>query len=197
MKNLLLILFLIGLVSCSSVSKKRTVDNSGNITIEEVEIEVEETEIVDTSADNELLEVIDFKGFTQKQIGHFWQANAKLNLVINSPEFEQFLYKRKKLRDTNGLTIPEILKVLRGKKPKLAFTMYYSRKSTVGYTYPNSNRIWFNSKFHNKYTVCKSAGNLGHEVSHKLGFKHAFKRTIDRIYSIPYTINAAFKELCK
>ena len=197
MKNLLLILFLIGLVSCSSVSKKRTVDNSGNVTIEEVEVEVEETEIVDTTADNELLEVIDFKGFTQKQIGHFWQANDKLNLVVNSPEFEQFLYKREKIIDTNGLDIPGILKVLRGQKPKLAFTMYYSRKSTVGYTYPNSNRIWFNSKFHNNYSVCKSAGNLGHEVSHKLKFTHAYKRTKSRPYSVPYTINAAFKELCK
>lgn len=207
MKNFLIIFMAMIMVSCSSLTRTER-GSDGTVTEVEVEnpeeVKVPEVEVVEVGQDNELLEVTKFTGFTTGEINRFWQYNAAMNKTINSKCFYDFLVARSrglngaeyKMHSMNGNSVDELMSILRGKKPKLEFEMYYSNNSTVGYTYPERAKIWFNKKFHQFYGICKAAANLGHEISHKLGFDHASNYSRYRNYSVPYSINFAFGACC-
>ena len=74
-------------------------------------------------------------------------------------------------------------------------TLYYSNNSTVGYTYPNTNRIWVNDKFFAVNSLGKVAANVLHEWTHKIGFDHDFKRTTRRNFSIPYGVGTIIEKM--
>ena len=77
----------------------------------------------------------------------------------------------------------------------LEVELYYENTSTVGYTYPNTRRIWVNTKFFNYYSPEEVAGNLMHEWLHKVGFEHAYNYSTSRDYSVPYAIGYMMEEL--
>ena len=77
----------------------------------------------------------------------------------------------------------------------LDITLYYKNNSTVGYTYPNTTRIWVNSKFFNTYTLGQVAANAVHEWTHKLGYGHGRYNTPERPFSVPYGVGSIIKEL--
>ncbi len=73
--------------------------------------------------------------------------------------------------------------------------LYHQSTNTIGYTYPNTERIWMNTKYYNKYTPIKVADNLMHEWMHKLGFTHTVSWSKDRDHTIPYAIGYLIEEL--
>lgn len=73
--------------------------------------------------------------------------------------------------------------------------LYHQSTNTIGYTYPNTERIWMNTKYYNKYTPIKVADNLMHEWMHKLGFTHTVAWSKDRDHTIPYAIGYLIEEL--
>jgi hypothetical protein len=73
--------------------------------------------------------------------------------------------------------------------------LYQQKSNTIGYTYPNTKRIWINRKYFSSYNSSKIANNLMHEWMHKLGFDHESNWTKDREYSIPYAIGDLVEEL--
>jgi hypothetical protein len=76
--------------------------------------------------------------------------------------------------------------------------MSYKRFSKLaGYTEPGANWIKLNRKYHSGASICSEASNLKHELSHKVKYGHDYKATQTRPYSVPYSINAAFKKCCK
>jgi hypothetical protein len=79
----------------------------------------------------------------------------------------------------------------------LDLELYYSSRSTVGYTYATGIRIWMNTKFFDAYTPCEVAGNVFHEWTHKLGFTHASSYSLSRDSSVPYAIGYLVEELGK
>lgn len=101
--------------------------------------------------------------------------------------------------DNNGLTNTQIYQKILDGAEKMGITtknnrldveleLYYAATSTIGYTYPNSTRIWMNTKYFNNYTSVNVTGNLMHEWLHKLGFGHSSSATASRPYSVPYAI---------
>jgi hypothetical protein len=132
--------------------------------------------------------------------------------VIRTDEFRQrvlnFTYQGKKtFVDNDGLTNAQIYqKLLDGSetlKPEvdhemdLELELYYSSRSTVGYTYANVLRIWMNTKFFDPYTPAEVAGNVFHEWTHKLGFDHASSYSVSRDSSVPYALGYLMEELGK
>jgi hypothetical protein len=132
--------------------------------------------------------------------------------VIRSQEFKSrvlnYTYGAKKMYvDNDGLTNEEIYqKLLDGSEDlvpgidhqmDLELELYYSSRSTVGYTYPDGLRIWMNTKFFDSYTPAEVAGNVFHEWTHKLGFSHASSYSVSRDSSVPYALGYLIEELGK
>ena len=132
--------------------------------------------------------------------------------VIRTDEFRQrvlnFTYQGKKtFVDSDGLSNAQIYqKLLDGSetlKPEvdhemdLELELYYSSRSTVGYTYANVLRIWMNTKYFDPYTPAEVAGNVFHEWTHKLGFDHASSYSVSRDSSVPYALGYLIEELGK
>ena len=130
--------------------------------------------------------------------------------VIRSVEFRdrviQFSYAGKKgFVDSQGLSNDQIYqKLLEGSETldpdvdhemDLDLELYYSRRSTVGYTYPDGLRIWMNTKFFRAYNPAEVAGNIFHEWTHKLGFEHAYRYSASRDFSVPYALGYLIEEL--
>lgn len=150
------------------------------------------------------------RDFSTGQRSKMETALEKLKVVLNSEEFRQrvvnFTYNgRKQFVDNKGLTNRQIYdSILRGaetlngiidQEVDVDLTLYYSNNSTVGYTYPNTNRIWVNNKFFSTYTHGSVAANVAHEWLHKLGYGHDFERTTRRNYSVPYGVGGIVREL--
>lgn len=140
------------------------------------------------------------------------KAITIIRSVIRTSEFRNrvlnFTYGGKKtFVDNDGLTNEQIYqKLLDGSetlKPgidnqmDLELELYYSSRSTVGYTYANVLRIWMNTKYFDAYTPAEVAGNVFHEWTHKLGFDHASSYSVSRDSSVPYALGYLIEELGK
>ena len=138
------------------------------------------------------------------------EAIKKIKVVINSERFKEMVLSHKfdgelAFNDNQNLSNEEIYAtIMNGKEllngeldheMDLNITMYYSWKNTVGYTYPDTERTWVNSKFFNSYTHAEVANNVVHEWTHKLGFDHDDYYNDDRPFSVPYAVGDIIEEL--
>lgn len=155
---------------------------------------------------------IKFVNFEVEQEEKVNKAIEIIKKVIASDEFRtkviNFTYNGKRqFLDNKGLTNDQIyLKLIQGAESlvpeednemDLELELYYSSKNTVGYTYPNSMRVWMNTKYFTPYTPTQVAGNVFHEWTHKLGFDHASSYSVARDSSVPYAIGYLIRDLGK
>lgn len=153
---------------------------------------------------------LEFRDFSMPKEAKLNDAIERMLLVINSKEFKQKVLAheylgKKTFVDNQNLTNQEVYEVIMAgvetlngdldQEMDLDLTLYYSNNSTVGYTYPNTNRVWINDKFFTTNSLGKVAGNIVHEWTHKLGFTHDFNRTEKRNYSVPYAVGNIIQEL--
>ena len=122
-------------------------------------------------------------------------ATRLSNEVTASSCFKNFMAKRS-LVQTGGLTNQEVITKVSTTKLTVPVQMYYQNNGVIGYRNPPKPTIYTNRKFHAGASACARASNLTHEWSHVLGFKHDFKRTKRRPFSVPYSIGAAFEICC-
>lgn len=131
--------------------------------------------------------------------------------VITSKEFKDRVLNyqfngNRGFVDNNGLSNEEIYhRILEGAEQMgntaknnimdVELELYHQTTNTIGYTYPNTSRIWINKKYFSKYTPIKVADNLMHEWMHKLGFTHAVHWSKERDHSVPYAIGYLVEEL--
>lgn len=131
--------------------------------------------------------------------------------VIASKEFKERVlnYKYRGIKgfvDNHGLSNEEIYNRIFEAAEQIGNTsknnvmdveleLYHQKTNTIGYTYPNTVRIWINRKYFSKYTPVKVADNLMHEWMHKIGFTHATTWSKDRDHSVPYAIGYLIEEL--
>ncbi len=148
--------------------------------------------------------------FNPEQESKMRQAIERIEIVINSQEFKRRVLNHEYLGektfvDNGGLSNEEVyIKIMEGSETLLPsideeidvdLTLYYRNNSTVGYTYPNTSRIWVNNKFFSSFTLGKVAANVSHEWTHKIGFGHDFKKTARRAYSVPYAVGTIIQQL--
>lgn len=133
--------------------------------------------------------------------------------IINSNQFREriinYQYQGiKKFHENNELSNNEIYqKIMEGAETigntekngvmDVEIELYDQNSKTIGYTYPNSTRIWINLKYFNKYTPEQVADNLIHEWMHKLGFTHAVKWDKNREHSVPYAVGYIIEDIAK
>jgi hypothetical protein len=129
---------------------------------------------------------------------------------VKSSEFKERVLShtfegKKTYVDNKGLTNEQIYQLIidgsetltpaKNGRMDIELALYQNSSSTIGYTYPNTTRIWVNTKYFNKYNPVQVADNLFHEWLHKLGFDHALKYSKNRNYSVPYAIGYLVEEL--
>lgn len=152
-----------------------------------------------------------FVNFNEAQEAKVKTAVTLIRKVIASDEFRtrvlSYTYNgQKTFVDNGGLSNEEIYrKILEGAEKMgnttknntmdVELELYYAATTTIGYTYPNSGRIWMNTKYFDKYTPGKVADNLTHEWLHKVGFGHATSYSTSRDHSVPYAIGYLVEEL--
>jgi hypothetical protein len=153
---------------------------------------------------------VELTDFTDAQAVKMHSALERLKIVLNSKVFKEKILNHKyngefTFINNMGLSNQEIYeKIMLGAeslKPEvdeeldLDITLYYKKNSTVGYTYPNVNRIWVNNNFFATFTLGKVAANAVHEWTHKIGFDHDSNRTSRRAFSVPYGVGTIVQKL--
>jgi hypothetical protein len=149
--------------------------------------------------------------FSSEQEKKVQKAILILKSIINSNVFKErvlnYTYQgEKKFFDNQGMSNEEIyFKIIEGSEKignplknntmDVELELYHQKTNTIGYTYPNTMRIWMNTKYFDKYTPIKVADNLMHEWMHKLGFTHATTWSKERDHSVPYAIGYLIEEL--
>lgn len=198
MKFLSILLLLI-LSSCAGTAQKQVLDSEAiqtnptykhNLGSENPEKFVVESE----SEKVDFIKVTKYN-FNRAQKDRLATYTPIMNETLGSQCFEDFMLKRK-LIQTGGRSNQEVIDHLRESTVEVELISYWSPKGTVGYTYPSVNKIWMNERLHRSFDSCRSASNLAHEGSHKIGYGHDYKRTKRRPMSVPYSINAAFSACC-
>ncbi len=155
---------------------------------------------------------VNMNNFNGTQQDKILTAAELIRKVVASDEFKNAIlnhkYKGKKtFVDNGGLTNAQIYKAIIEGSEKLNpgvdnqmdlnLTVYKANNMVVGYTYPSVFEIWMNSKFLNANTPAKVTTNMMHEWLHKMGFKHAAKKTANRKYSVPYAVGYLTARLAK
>lgn len=152
-------------------------------------------------------------GFNEAQEEKIYEAVELIKKVIASEEFKSKVLAKqyngeRTYVDNGGLSNSQIYKRILGGAERVGNTLknntmdldlqvYYEVSPTIGYTYPNTTRIFMNSKFLNKHDPWQVTDNLMHEWLHKLGFKHAVERTDGRAHSVPYSIGYLMRDLAQ
>ena len=168
-------MFLIFLIACNK--ETAPLSNSNCLLPDEVETDSSLREC-DVPARDPAAEMIinpRFRDFTEAQEDKMKSALKRLEFVLNSEVFKERILNhtyngKKTFVDSRGLSNLDIYNVIMDGAETLNdeidseldidITLYFSNNSTVGYTYPNSDRIWVNNKFFSQYSLGKVAGNV-------------------------------------
>ncbi|MGE3610117.1 MAG: hypothetical protein AB7I27_11060 [Bacteriovoracaceae bacterium] len=221
MNNLRVIFILAFITSCNSQNTTNCTEQKtqvGTTSCSEFDVTaIEEIDPVDdiTGVPNEALTWdtdIYMSNFSVEQQEKVEKAAELLKKVISSKEFRDRVINynyngQNSFVDNQGLSNVQIYqKILNGAEKLLPtknnmldveLELYTDTSSTIGYTYPNTVRIWMNTKYFNYYTPYDVTDNLMHEWMHKLGFDHAASWSAARDHSVPYAIGYLVKELSK
>lgn len=142
--------------------------------------------------------VVEFINHTASEKERNLKALESVKETIQGQCFQKGLMDRA-LIQTNGKTNAEVLQSFLEADIKVRLEMYRNRwVSTVGYTYPNSDTIWMNRKFYDFMGPCDVGSNLAHEIiGHKLGYGHDAKASVQRQFSVPYSLNVLIEKCCQ
>ncbi len=153
-----------------------------------------------------------FRDFADSDKERVLAALDAIVAVVETEEFRDIVLNFKDkdgqtaFLENNGKSNAEIYQIILDGAEKLRpspdrtmdmdITWYTAMNSTVGYTYPNSPRIWVNSKFYSKYDTASISRNLFHEWTHKLGFGHKSGTEL-RPWTVPYGLGARMEKLVR
>lgn len=154
---------------------------------------------------------VSYTNFTSADMDKVEAAILAIQQIIRTPEFKKRVLEHSyqgvfQFVDNRGFSNAEIYQLLldgsetllpnKNSAMDLQLELYtnYST-STVGYTYPNTLKIWMNRKFFDTYDTSQVARNIFHEWTHKLGFGHDSSATARRPYSVPYGLGSIVQDL--
>lgn len=205
------------LISCSiqKGKKERQTSEMGSTEVERLPAQIKNLEAAPVEEVPSLAHSWDAEvymvNFNQEEEAKIHKAVELIKNVIKLKEFKDrvlnYTYDGKKqFFDNAGVTNEEVYQRIldgaeqMGNKNKnnmmdVELELYNEKTSTIGYTFPNTVRIWMNRKYFQKYNAVKVADNLMHEWMHKIGFVHATTWSESRDHSVPYAIGYLVEEL--
>lgn len=207
MRQLVLLLILVLVSGCNQDSDDKKCNQSVQVCTSSTLIPQEGDDYVpETGVPDEALTFdtnLTLVDFNFEQEDKILEASELIKKVVASEQFKDAVINHtyngvKTFVDNQGLNNTQIYnKFLQGAEKltparnnamDVEVELYYENTNTIGYTYPNTKRIWMNTKYFNSYTSTQVASNLTHEWLHKLGFTHANTYSSSRSYSVPYAV---------
>lgn len=143
----------------------------------------------------QFLTVSKCNGCTVSESDRVSAAVIKVNETIAGACFRKEMVSMS-LIQTEGRTPEQVVDHLASSQIQVETQKYWTIRRVLGYTLPNVNKIWLNSRYMMKWNVCDTASLLAHESSHKVGYSHDYKPTSRRPMSVPYSLNRAFEACC-
>ena len=152
---------------------------------------------------------------TKKRFDKLFKIEKEINLIVNSSMFKDLILaiptKHGELSHWGKASNYEVYEHIMSGSQELSpakdgvievyFDDYYSWKNVIGYTYPNIDTIYVNTRYfdsddltpemHNRKL---SGSNCLHEISHKIGFDHDFRATNRRPFSLSYILNDIYEK---
>jgi hypothetical protein len=175
---------------------KQTETSQGPLSTPDVAAPVSVPEVIEPSQTAPIATIIEHINSTDLEKAKNLKAIERIRETVMSGCFQKAWLERE-LIQTNGKTNVEILKEIINADVKIRVSMYRSWKNTVGYTYPSSDTIWCNRKFHDNMDPCDAGANLFHEILHKLGYQHDVKPNKQRPFSVPYSGGTLMDQCCQ
>lgn len=150
------------------------------------------------------VDVHGLKNFSEKERQKFSLAMKELERVVSSPAFKEAILAHNFDDQTNGKTNQELyddfmngsdkFNQMNDRDMDVHLTMFYSWKSTIGYTYPSTWWTWINRKFFKRFGSDEIAMNVTHEDRHNDGYDHRSARDHD---SVPYAFGYIVRDLIR
>ena len=151
------------------------------------------------------IEVHGLENFTDKEQEKFMKAMFLGELVLNSWDFRMKVCSTV-FTENKGMSGKQIWELIcsgqdlfntkHDKDIDVFVTMYDNFwTGTIGYTYPNTFKTWFNNKFFRRFDEAEILGNVLHEAMHNLGFNHTDQQ--NKLTSVPYKIGHLARDLAK
>jgi hypothetical protein len=206
-KSYLFLFLSLSLISCGKSgggAKNSTTSESSNATLTNTATSPVPSSALTWDAN------IKFTNFTRTQENKVLDAADLVKQVIASSAFKSRIINhtyngKKTFVDNLGLTNAQIYKKILESSEKLNpgknYTMditlvtYQTDANVIGYTLPNVNKVWMNTRYLNQFTPVQVSSNLVHEWLHKLGFGHDYESTPSRPYSVPYAVGYIIRTL--
>ena len=149
-----------------------------------------------------IIDVHGLKNFSEKEKNKFSAAMIELEKCLNNMNFKNAILLHEFDDQTNGRSNKELYDHFMSGRDKfnklndrdidLNLTLYYSWKSTVGYTYPSTWFTWLNRKFFSRFNYGEISGNVVHENRHNAGYGHESASDHD---SVPYAFGYIARDL--
>jgi len=151
------------------------------------------------------IEIHGLDNFTDKEKEKFMSAMMLGELVLNSWDFRMKMVSTT-FTENNNMTGKQIWELIctgqdlfntkEDHDIDVFVTMYDNFwTGTIGYTFPNTFKTWFNNKFFRKFDEAEILGNVIHEAMHNIGFGHNDYE--NRMTSVPYKVGHIATELAK
>ena len=117
---------------------------------------------------------------------------AKAEEILSSTEFAE-AYRKEKIRGTKGKTVNEVINELQYSGETEINVGFYNNPDTRAIAYEEGGNIYFNTA----KDEAGSPGNIAHELTHKMGYKHFTNWAFLGRRSVPYTVGYAVDDLAE
>ncbi len=143
-------------------------------------------------------------GFNSAQAVKFAAAMDHIKRVVATDEFRQKVLSYPGFVNAKNLTNAQVyqaildgaetLRPTKDNAMDLRVHLYTSWRNVSSFTYTNSLRVWFNTKYYNRYDAMELAGRLMQEWMRKIGFSEKGANPIQRPHTVPRAIGKIVAE---